>query len=169
MNNVRNVFALTVALAAVSFANASTFADKDIVDTAVGAGKFTTLVKLVQAAGLVDTLKGAGPFTVLAPTDVAFAKLPAALVKKVTGDKELLKKVLLYHVISGSVMAADLKSGATPKTVEGEMVKVKLKKGSVYFNKSKVVMADVMTSNGVIHAIDTVLLPPSLAPKHNKM
>ena len=169
MKNVRNVFALTMALAAITIANARPFEDKDIVDTAVGAGKFTTLVKLVQAAGLVDTLKGAGPFTVLAPTDDAFAKLPKALVSKVMGDKELLKKILLYHVISGSVKSTDLKTGTKAKTVEGEQVKIKIKDGSVYFNKSKVVIADVIATNGVIHAIDTVLLPPSVAPKHHKM
>ncbi|RYG47502.1 fasciclin domain-containing protein [bacterium] len=135
---------------------------KDIVDTAVGAGKFTTLVSLVKKAGLVSTLKGAGPFTVLAPTDAAFKKLPKALVDKVTSDPALLKKILTYHVISGSVMAASLKNGQMPKTVEGETLKVSISGKTVRFNKSKVVMADVKTSNGVIHAIDTVLLPPSL-------
>ncbi|RYG37675.1 fasciclin domain-containing protein [bacterium] len=135
---------------------------KDIVDTAVGAGKFTTLVSLVKKAGLVDTLKGGGPFTVLAPTDAAFKKLPKSLVDKVTSDPALLKKILTYHVLSGSVKAASLKNGQRPKTVEGETIKVSIQGKIVRFNKSKVVMADVKASNGLIHAIDTVLLPPSL-------
>ncbi len=139
--------------------------EADIVDTAVKAGQFKTLASLVTKAGLAETLKGPGPFTVLAPTDKAFAKLPKALVKKITSDPALLKKVLTYHVIAGSVMAADLKNGATEATVEGEKVKVVLKGKTVLFNKSKVVMADVKASNGVIHAVDTVLLPPSLAKK----
>jgi uncharacterized surface protein with fasciclin (FAS1) repeats len=136
--------------------------EKDIVDTAVAAGDFKTLVSLVQKAELVDTLKGEGPFTVLAPTDKAFAKLPKALVEKVTSDKKLLTKVLTSHVIAGKVMSTDLKNGAMPKTVAGEKVKVALGK-DVMFNKSKVVKADIEASNGVIHVIDTVLIPPSLA------
>jgi uncharacterized surface protein with fasciclin (FAS1) repeats len=149
-----------LALSVSAFAKAPQ--EKDIVDTAVSAGKFTTLVKLVQAAGLVDTLKSAGPFTVLAPTDAAFAKLPKALVEKIVGDKKLLTSILTYHVISGKVLSTDLKNGMKAKTVQGEEVKVNLKKG-VKFNKSTVVIADVMATNGVIHAIDTVLLPPSVA------
>lgn len=137
--------------------------EKDIVDTAVGASQFKTLVALVQKAGLVDTLKGSGPFTVLAPTDKAFAKLPKSLVAKITGDKKLLTKVLTYHVISGEVLSTDLKDGLMPKTVEGEKLSVRIHGKDVRFNKSKVVMADVKASNGVIHAIDTVLIPPSLA------
>ena len=139
--------------------------EKDIVDTAVAAGQFKTLVKLVTDAGLVDTLKGAGPFTVFAPTDAAFAKLPKETVEKITGDKELLKKVLLYHVIAGKVLSTDLKNGLAAKTVEGQTIKVKIGKKGVTFNKSKLVKADILTSNGVIHIIDTVLVPP--AEKHN--
>jgi uncharacterized surface protein with fasciclin (FAS1) repeats len=135
----------------------------DIVDTAVGAGQFKTLVSLVQKAGLVDTLKGEGPFTVLAPTDKAFAKLPKSLVAKVTGDKALLTKILTYHVIAGKVRSTDLKNGLKAKTVEGETVTVSLHGKDVRFNKSKVVLANVEATNGVIHAIDTVLIPPSLA------
>jgi uncharacterized surface protein with fasciclin (FAS1) repeats len=135
----------------------------DIVETAVGAGQFKTLVALVQKAGLVDTLKGAGPFTVLAPTDKAFAKLPKSLVAKVTGDKALLTKILTYHVIAGKVRSTDLKNGLKAKTVEGETVTVSLHGKDVRFNKSKVVLANVEATNGVIHAIDTVLIPPSLA------
>ncbi len=156
-----------VALVAASLALAAPVGggEKDIVETAVASGKFTTLVKLVQAAGLVDTLKGAGPFTVLAPTDEAFAKLPKSLVDKVTGDKALLTKVLTYHVIAGKVLSTDLKNGLAAKTVEGESVKVSIKGKTVRFNKSKVIIADIVVSNGVIHAIDTVLIPPSLLKK----
>ncbi|MEI7577035.1 MAG: fasciclin domain-containing protein [Armatimonadota bacterium] len=137
--------------------------EKDIVDTAVAAGSFKTLVKLVKDAGLVETLKSAGPFTVLAPTDAAFAKVPKAVLKKLAGNKELLKSVLTYHVISGKVLSTDLKEGSV-KTVQGESVKINLH-GGAFFNKSKVVKADIMTSNGVIHVIDSVLLPPSVAAK----
>lgn len=131
--------------------------EKDIVDTAVSAGSFKTLVKLVTAAGLVDTLKGDGPFTVLAPNDAAFAKLPKPLVTKLLGDKKLLTKVLTYHVISGKVLSTDLKAGKV-KTLQGSNVVVNLKHGA-FFNKSKVVKADILCTNGVIHVIDTVLMP----------
>jgi uncharacterized surface protein with fasciclin (FAS1) repeats len=137
--------------------------DKDIVDTAVAAGSFKTLVKLVKDAGLVEVLKSEGPFTVLAPTDAAFAKVPKAVLKKLAGDKNLLKSVLTYHVISGKVLSTDLKEGSV-KTVQGENVKINLHSGA-FFNKSKVVKADIMTSNGVIHVIDSVLLPPTVAAK----
>lgn len=137
--------------------------EKDIVDTAVAAGSFKTLVKLVKDAGLVETLKSEGPFTVLAPTDAAFAKVPKAVLKKLAGNKELLKSVLTYHVISGKVLSTDLKEGSVA-TVQGEKVKINLH-GGAFFNKSKVVKADIMTSNGVIHVIDSVLLPPSVAAK----
>lgn len=163
MLNTRNAFtsfAVVAALGTTAFARAP---QKDIVDTAVGAGQFKTLVSLVQKADLVATLKGPGPFTVLAPTDKAFAKLPKSLVEKVTSDKKLLIKVLTYHVIPGKVMSTDLKNGLMPTTVEGEKLKVGIHGKDVRFNKSKVVMADVAASNGVIHAIDTVLIPPSLA------
>ena len=160
IRNVATSLAMALVLGSAAIARAP---QSDIVDTAVGAGQFKTLVALVQQAGLVDTLKGNGPFTVLAPTDKAFAKLPKALVQKVTSDKALLTKVLTYHVIPGKVLSSDLKNGLTAKTVQGESVKVRIHGKDVRFNRSKVVMADVMASNGVIHAIDTVLLPPSLA------
>ena len=152
-----------LALALVSVASAS-HAPKsgDIVDTAVAAGNFKVLTSLVAKAGLVDTLKGTGPFTVLAPTDAAFAKLPKKLVAMVTGDKALLVKILTYHVISSKVMSTDLKNGTSAKTVESESVHVGIRGKHVRFNKSLVVAADVRASNGVIHAIDTVLLPPSV-------
>ena len=137
--------------------------EKDIVDTAVAAGSFKTLVKLVKDAGLVETLKSEGPFTVLAPTDEAFAKVPKAVLKKLAGNKALLKSVLTYHVISGKVLSTDLKEGSVA-TVQGEKVKINLH-GGAFVNKSKVVKADIMTSNGVIHVIDSVLLPPTVAAK----
>ncbi|MDX2066243.1 MAG: fasciclin domain-containing protein [Fimbriimonadaceae bacterium] len=155
-------FALAIiaplALAPVAFAKA----EKDIVDTAVENGNFKTLVSLVQKAGLVETLKGKGPFTVLAPTDAAFAKLPKALVDKIVGDKQLLTSILTYHVIAGKVLSTDLKNGLKAKTVQGENLMVSIKGKTVRFNKSKVAIADVLTSNGVIHAIDTVLVPPTV-------
>lgn len=137
-------------------------AEKDIVDIAAGNKDFSTLVSLVKAAGLVDTLKGKGPFTVLAPTNAAFAKVPKAVLEKLGADKALLTKVLTYHVIAGEVYAKDLKNGITPKTVEGETVKVTIKGKTVKFNQAKVVIADVKASNGVIHAIDAVILPVSI-------
>jgi uncharacterized surface protein with fasciclin (FAS1) repeats len=130
----------------------------DIVDTAVSAGSFTTLVAAVKAAGLVDTLKGAGPFTVFAPTDEAFAKLPAGTVDALLKDIPKLKKILTYHVVSCKVMAADVVKLKSAKTVEGSEVKIDASNG-VKINESKVVTPDVAADNGVIHIIDTVLLP----------
>jgi len=130
----------------------------DIVDTAVSAGSFTTLVAAVQAAGLVDTLKGAGPFTVFAPTDEAFAKLPAGTVESLLNDIPKLTKILTYHVVSGKVMAADVVNLTSAKTVEGSEVKIDASNG-VKINDSNVTTADVAADNGVIHIIDSVLLP----------
>lgn len=130
----------------------------DIVDTAVAAGSFTTLVAAVTAAGLVDTLKGAGPFTVFAPTDEAFAKLPAGTVEALLKDIPKLTKILTYHVVSGKVMAADVVKLTSAKTVEGSEVKIDASNG-VKINDSTVTTADVVADNGVIHIIDTVLLP----------
>jgi len=131
---------------------------KDIVDTAVAAGNFKTLAAALQAAGLVDTLKGAGPFTVFAPTDEAFAKIPKADLDALIKDKAKLTQVLTYHVVAGKVMAADVTKLKEAKTVEGQMVQINTSKG-VQVNDAKVVKADVMASNGVIHVIDTVLFP----------
>jgi uncharacterized surface protein with fasciclin (FAS1) repeats len=131
----------------------------NIVDTAINAGSFKTLVSAIQAAGLVDTLKGAGPFTVFAPTDEAFAKLPAGTVEGLLSDIPKLKKVLTYHVVSGKVMAADVVKLTSAKTVEGSDVKIDASNGGVKVNNSTVVTPDVATDNGVIHIIDTVLLP----------
>ena len=129
----------------------------DIVDTAVAAGNFSTLVTAVKAAGLVETLKGAGPFTVFAPTDEAFAKVPKATLEGLLADKAALTKVLTYHVVAGKVMAADVKAGHV-KTVQGTDLAMATE-GGVTVNGAKVVAADVAASNGVIHAIDTVLMP----------
>ncbi|MBC7623424.1 MAG: fasciclin domain-containing protein [Aeromicrobium sp.] len=132
-------------------------AQKDIVDTAVGAGNFKTLVTAVQAAGLVETLKGKGPFTVFAPTDEAFAKIPKADLDALLKDKAKLAAVLTYHVVPAQVMAKDVKAGEV-KTVNGKMIKITTDKG-VMVNNAKVIKTDVAASNGVIHAIDTVLMP----------
>jgi uncharacterized surface protein with fasciclin (FAS1) repeats len=134
---------------------------KDIVDTAVGAGKFNTLVAAVKAAGLVETLKGPGPFTVFAPTDEAFAKLPKGTVEDLLKpeNKAKLAGILTYHVIPGKVMAADIKGKKSDvKTVQGTTLSVDAMK-DVMVNDAKVVTADIATSNGVIHSIDTVVMP----------
>lgn len=136
---------------------------KDIVDTAVADGRFTTLVAAVQAAELVDTLKGEGPFTVFAPTDDAFAALPAGTLDSLLlpENKQALTDILLYHVVSGKVMAADVTALTSATTVLGKDVAIKVDMGNVYINDSKVIITDIETSNGVIHVIDAVLLPPS--------
>jgi uncharacterized surface protein with fasciclin (FAS1) repeats len=136
---------------------------KDIVDTAVGAGSFKTLVAAVQAAGLVETLKGEGPFTVFAPTDEAFAKLPAGTVESLLKpeNKEKLVAILTYHVVPGKVMAADVVKLTEAPTVQGSKAKVKVEGGTVMIDGAKVVKTDIVTSNGVIHVIDAVILPPA--------
>ena len=138
-------------------------ADKDIVDTAVAAGQFKTLAAALTAAGLVDTLKGPGPFTVFAPTDAAFAKLPAGTLDTLLKpeSKAKLTAILTYHVVAGKVMAADVVKLKEAKTVNGAMVAVKVDGGNVMINNAKVTTADIGASNGVIHVIDTVLLPPA--------
>ena len=136
-------------------------ADKDIVDTAVGAGSFKTLVAAVQAAGLVDTLKGEGPFTVFAPTDEAFSKLPAGTVESLLKpeNKDKLIAILTYHVVAGKVMAADVVKLSSAKTVNGKAATVKVSDAGVMVDGAKVVATDIETSNGVIHVIDSVILP----------
>jgi uncharacterized surface protein with fasciclin (FAS1) repeats len=131
---------------------------KDIVDTAVAAGGFKTLATALQAAGLVETLKGAGPFTVFAPTDEAFAKIPKADLDTLLKDKAKLTAVLTYHVVPGKVMAADVVKLKEAKTVQGGMVKIDTTAG-VKVDNAKVVKTDIAASNGVIHVIDTVILP----------
>ncbi|MEH1813267.1 fasciclin domain-containing protein [Nostoc sp.] len=130
----------------------------NIIDTATNNGSFKTLVAAIEAAGLVDTLKGAGPFTVFAPTDEAFNKLPAGTVDALLKDPAKLKKILTYHVVSGKVLAADVAKLKTAKTVEGSDVKIDASNG-VKINDAKVATADVAADNGVIHVIDTVLIP----------
>ncbi|MFN0108237.1 MAG: fasciclin domain-containing protein [Blastocatellia bacterium] len=132
---------------------------KDIVDTAVAAGSFKTLAAALQAAGLIETLKGKGPFTVFAPTDEAFAKLPAGTVEALLKDKQKLTKILLYHVVSGSVMAKDVVKLKSAKTVQGSSVKITVKDGNVMVDNANVVKTDIAATNGVIHVIDSVILP----------
>jgi uncharacterized surface protein with fasciclin (FAS1) repeats len=134
---------------------------KDIVDVAVENGSFTTLVAAVQAAGLVDTLKGKGPFTVFAPTDEAFSKLPAGTVEMLLKpeNKDKLVSVLTYHVVAGKVMAEDVVKLDSAGTVQGQNVMIKTMGSTVMIDKANVVIADVKASNGVIHVIDTVLMP----------
>lgn len=143
--------------AALALASSAALA-ADIVDTAVSAGQFKTLVKAVQAAGLVDTLKGPGPFTVFAPTDAAFAKLPAGTLEALLKDKDKLAQILTYHVVPGKVTAAEVKSGQV-KTVQGQSLTLNKQASGVMVNDARVTKADVMASNGVIHVIDTVVLP----------
>lgn len=130
----------------------------DIVDTAKSAGSFNTLVTAVQAAGLVDTLKGPGPFTVFAPTDEAFSKIPKDKLDALLKDKAALTKVLTYHVVPGKVMAQDVKAGDV-KTVEGSPLSLTKKGGKVGVDNATVVKADVVADNGVIHVIDSVVMP----------
>lgn len=167
--------ALTLALATASLAvvgcggaesgsptsPAGSKASSDIVDTAVGAGSFKTLVAAVQAAGLAETLKGPGPFTVFAPTDEAFAKLPPGTVEDLLKpeNKEKLAKILTYHVVAGKVMAADAAKLTSAKTVNGKELTVKAEGGGVKIDSASVVKTDIECSNGVIHVIDAVVLP----------
>ena len=136
-------------------------AKKDIVDTAVAAGSFKTLTAALKAAGLVDTLKGTGPFTVFAPTDDAFAKLPAGTVDDLLKpeNKEKLVAILTYHVVPAKAMAKDVAGMSSAKTVNGKELKLKVEDGKVMVNGATVTKADIETSNGVIHVIDTVLMP----------
>jgi len=150
-----SLMAATAAVPAPAMAGAG----KDIVDTAVGAGSFTTLAKALQAAGLVETLKGAGPFTVFAPTDEAFAKLPAGTLEALLKDTEKLRGILTYHVVPGKVMASDVVKLDSAKTVNGKPLSIEASGGSVTVGGAKVVKADIACSNGVIHVIDTVVLP----------
>jgi uncharacterized surface protein with fasciclin (FAS1) repeats len=145
--------AATLALGSTSFVHAA-----DIVDTAAAAGQFNTLITAVKAAGLADTLKGDGPFTVFAPTDAAFAKLPAGTVESLLNDKEKLAQILTYHVVPGKVMSSDVMTGEVA-TVQGQSLNVVVNGGAVKVNEAQVVKADVLASNGVIHVIDTVVLP----------
>jgi len=132
--------------------------EKDIVDTAVAAGDFNTLATALKAAGLVETLKGDGPFTVFAPTDEAFAKIPQSDLQALLADKDKLTKVLTYHVVAGKVTAADVVKLDQAKTVEGQSIKIDTSNG-VKVDNANVIKTDIMASNGVIHVIDSVILP----------
>jgi uncharacterized surface protein with fasciclin (FAS1) repeats len=152
--------ALVACLAAFSPARAQQ--TKDIVDTAVAAGSFQTLAKALTAADLVGTLKGAGPFTVFAPTDEAFAKLPAGTLDNLLKpeNKAMLVRVLTYHVVPGRVMAADVVKINSAKAVSGDSLHINATGGNVMVDKARVTKTDIIASNGVIHVIDSVLLPP---------
>lgn len=153
--------AMTIGLA-VGSSNAYA-ADMDIVDAAVAAGQFNTLATALTAAGLVDTLKGPGPFTVFAPTDAAFAKLPAGTVDSLLKpeNKSKLTAILTYHVVPGKVMAADVVKLKEAKTANGAMVKIKVDGSNVMIDDAKVTATDIAASNGVIHVINSVILPPN--------
>jgi len=162
--NRMNFAAMAVTLTICSLALAAPTAssgNKDIVDTALAAGSFQTLAKALQAADLVQTLKGPGPFTVFAPTDEAFAKLPAGTLDDLLKpeNKEKLRAILTYHVVAGKVTSAKVASLSSAKTVNGQELKIMATGGNVMVNNAHVVKADIPASNGVIHVIDTVLLP----------
>ena len=161
-------FMLVIALLAISavpaLAAPSNQAEMDIVDTAVANGSFTTLVTAIEAAGLVDTLKGEGPFTVFAPTDDAFAALPEGTIPALLEDIPTLTDILLYHVVPGKVMAADVVTLSSADTVLGEPVTITVDGDKVMVNDAQVIITDVEASNGVIHVIDAVLIPPAEEP-----
>jgi uncharacterized surface protein with fasciclin (FAS1) repeats len=153
--------ALTVSIVAAQPPQEKQQGTKDIVDTAVAAGSFNTLAKALQAAGLVDTLKGKGPFTVFAPTDEAFAKLPSGALQDLLKpeNKQKLQRILTYHVVPGRVTAADVVALTSAKAVSGDTIRVKATGGTVTVDAAKVVKTDIAASNGVIHVIDSVMMP----------
>jgi transforming growth factor-beta-induced protein len=154
--------------ASASASSSRASGDQNIVQTAIAAGQFTTLTSLLTKAGLADTLATGGPFTVFAPTDAAFAKVPKATLAALASNKAKLRAVLLYHVLSGRVPAADVVSLTSAKTLEGESLAIKVSGGSVYVNQAKVTTPDVMASNGIIHVVDSVLIPKAAtAPTKN--
>jgi uncharacterized surface protein with fasciclin (FAS1) repeats len=160
---IASIMAAAVAAVGLTFGSVETrAAQKDIVETAVDAGKFKTLAAALSAADLVDTLKGRGPFTVFAPTDEAFAKLPAGTVENLLKpeNKDQLVAILTYHVVPGKVMAADVVKLKEAKTVNGKMLDIETKGNAVMVNDAKVTATDIGASNGIIHVIDTVILPP---------
>ncbi len=157
MRKMMMTLAATTALAAPAAVHAQ---DMNIVETAVAAGNFETLVTAVEAAGLVETLSGEGPFTVFAPTDEAFAALPEGTVEGLLEDTDALTSILTYHVVPGAVMSGDLSDGMTAATVNGADVTISVDMGTVMVNDATVTAADIEASNGVIHVIDTVIMPP---------
>lgn len=154
------VLGATALFGFMSRTSADDASKKDIVDTAVGAGGFKTLVAAVKEAELVETLKGEGPFTVFAPTDEAFSKIPKEKLEALLKDKKALAAVLTYHVVSGKVMAADVVKLDSAKTVQGKSITIVTKDGKVTINGANVVKTDIVCKNGVIHVIDAVILPP---------
>ena len=154
----KNILKKTLIAILLGLGLAASAQANDIVDTAVAAGSFKTLATALGAAGLVDTLKGKGPFTVFAPTDEAFAKIPKADLDALLKDKAKLTAVLTYHVVPGKVMAKDVKAGQV-KTVQGSNITVSTSYGNVSVNNAKVVKTDIVADNGVIHVIDTVIMP----------
>ena len=167
------VFAAILGLALLSpaaFAGGKSQPKQNIVETAVAAGSFKTLVAAVQAAGLADTLSAPGPYTVFAPTDEAFAKLPAGTVESLLKpeNREKLRAILTYHVVPGNVMAKDVASLNKAKTVNGQSVKIKVDGANVMVDNANVVKTDIAASNGVIHVIDTVILPQDRSTKGGK-
>lgn len=159
----RMVAVCAVAVTMAAGARVASAQQKDIVDTAVGAGSFKTLAAALTAAGLVDTLKGPGPFTVFAPTDAAFAKLPAGTLADLLKpeNKAKLTAILTYHVVPGSVAAAQVTSLKTAKTVNGKAITVTVTGGTVKVDAATVTQTDIRASNGIIHVIDSVILPPA--------
>ena len=160
---IASVVSAAVVAVGLAFGSADTrAAQKDIVDTAVDAGQFKTLAAALDAAGLIDTLKGNGPFTVFAPTDAAFAKLPPGTVENLLKpeNKDQLVAILTYHVVSGKVMAVDVVKLKEAKTVNGKMIDIETKGDAVMVNDARVTATDIGASNGVIHVVDTVILPP---------
>jgi uncharacterized surface protein with fasciclin (FAS1) repeats len=156
--------AALVALTATVTSTAATTrtgADADIVQTAVAAGQFKTLAKLLTRAGLVGALEQPGPYTVFAPTDAAFKRVPKATLAALLKNRAKLKAVLLYHVVSGKVTAADVAGLSSAKTLSGKSIRIRLAGGNVFVNSAKVTKADVMASNGVIHVVNRVLIPPT--------
>jgi uncharacterized surface protein with fasciclin (FAS1) repeats len=165
MNSLRTLavlltLALTGSLAAPALAGTRA-QQGDIVQTARDAGQFKTLTKLLKRAGLVNTLRGDGPYTVFAPTDKAFAKVPKKTLDALARDKKKLKAVLLYHVVAGKVTAADVVKLSKAETLNGADVRIRVRGGKVYINKARVTKADVGASNGVIHVVNRVLIPPA--------
>ena len=160
---IGTVAALAIAFGAAHTTNVAAQDKKDIVDTAVAAGSFKTLAAALTAADVVTTLKGAGPFTVFAPTDEAFAKLPAGTVERLLKpeNKAKLQRILTYHVVAGKVMASDVMKMNTAKAVSGDSLAIAVHDGMVMADNARIVKADVAASNGVIHVIDTVLMPKS--------
>ena len=157
----KSIVFLAAAVFAAATATPASAQPKDIVDTAVAAGSFSTLVSLVQAAGLEETLRGEGPFTVFAPTDEAFAAVPADTLASLQASTEVLSNVLLYHVVPGRVTAADAAGVDSATSAQGQAIAITHENGGVQVNGANVVTADVAASNGVIHVIDQVILPPA--------